>query len=247
MANKQPIKPLIKSQVKSQIKPLIFDTGPIITLVLCRLEWILAPLRKKYGSSFLITPAVQRELIEHPLLTKRFKFEALQALKLIRDGILEVSPAVPATKVTELENLANSSFALEGKLLDVVQSGEVEVVAMALHTKANAVVIDERTLRLLMENPKEMGHLLERRFQKKVTVFPQKLQRFSSSLQGIQVIRSIELVALAYRLGLLDSYLPQQKDAHEVLLDSVLWAAKINGAAVTEGEIEEMKKILLKR
>jgi len=43
------------------------------------------------------------------------------------------------------------------------------------------------------------------------------------------------------------SYLPEQKNGREILLEAVLWAAKFNGAAVTEHEVEEMKDYLLKK
>ena len=48
-------------------KAIFFDAGPIISLVMSRLGWILPLLKKKYGGKFYITPAVSMELIERPL------------------------------------------------------------------------------------------------------------------------------------------------------------------------------------
>lgn len=228
-------------------KTIFFDTGPIISLVMSRMWWILPKLKEQFGGNFYITPAVYRELIERPLTTKRFKFEALQSLKLVRDGVLEVYNKLPKKKIDELTKLANSSFSIKNKTMDIMQEGETESIACAIETKADAIVIDERTLRLFIENNKEMEKLLEHRFKKDVVANPKTMNQFSQQLQTVPIIRSIELVAVAYKLGWLDGYIPKEKGGREVLLDSVLWATKINGSSVTEHEIEEMKLFLLKK
>ena len=69
---------------------------------------------------------------------------------------------------------------------------------------------------------------------------------FSKQLKDVKIIRSIELVAVAYKMGLLNDYLPDQKGGKGTLVDSILWAAKYNGSAVTTKEIEDMKAVLLK-
>jgi len=229
------------------VKALFFDTGPIITLVMSRLVWILPELKKKYGGKFYITPSVKRELVTRPMDIKRFQFEALQASKLIKEGVLEVYEDVPQKEVARLHTIANSSFKIDDQNMEVVQSGEIESVVCALKVGAEAIVMDERTLRLFIENNKEMKALLERRFQKTVSMDLEKMKQFSKELGDIKIIRSVELVGVAYKMGLLDSYLPAQKDARETLVGAVLWAAKFNGAAVTEDEVEEMKDFLLKK
>ena len=229
------------------MKALFFDTGPIITLVMSRMVWILPELKKKYGGKFYITPSVKRELVTRPMDIKRFQFEALQALKLIKDGVLEVYEDVPQKEVARLHAIANSSFKIENKDMEVVQSGEIESVICALKAGAEAMVMDERTMRLFIENNKEMKALLERRFQKTVSVNAEKMKQFSQELGDIQIIRSVELIGVAYRMGLLDSYIPPQKNGREILVEAALWNAKYNGAAVTEDEVEEMKDFLLKK
>lgn len=242
------MKPLQRASVP-EMKPaaLFFDAGPIISLVVSRLSWILPELKKKYSGNFYITPAVQRELVERPLAVRRFEFEALQVMKLIREGTLQLYSQVPLEKVSELQQLANSSFSIENRTMEIIQSGEIESVASALQMNDATVVMDERTLRLFIENRQEMKKLLEHRFQKEVSVDQQNMKKFSDQLQKIKIIRSVELVGVAYKLALLDSYVPLRKDGREILLDSVLWATKYNGCAVTEHEIEEMKEFLLKK
>ncbi|MEK6970000.1 MAG: hypothetical protein AABW48_06245 [Nanoarchaeota archaeon] len=231
---------------EKKIKALFFDTGPIITLVMSRLIWILPLLKNKFGGKFYITPAVKQELITRPLEIKRFEFEALQTLKLIKDGTLEVYDKVPQKKVTELIDLANSSFKINNKNLEIIQEGEVESVACALDIGADAVVMDERTLRLFIENNRDMKRLLERRFQKEIMVDLAKMDQFSAQLNKIKIIRSTELVSTAYKMGLLDDYVPELKKGNEILVDSILWTVKYNGAAISEREINEIKDYLLK-
>ena len=208
--------------------------------------WVLPKLKEQYGGEFYITPAVKRELVEHPITVKRFEFEALQTMKLIEDGVLKVYDKIPKKKVDDLISLANSSFKIGNKTIDLIQSGEMEIIAAALETNADAVIIDERTIRLFIENNREMEKLLERRFRKKVTSNKEKMDQFSQQFKSLKIIRSVELVATAYKLGMLDMYLPKQSGAKELLLDSVLWATKYNGSAVTGGEIQEIKDYLLK-
>ncbi len=234
-------------KVTSSETILFFDTGPIITLVMSRLAHLLPELKKKMNGHFYITPAVKFELIDRPLTVRRFEFEALQVIKMIRDGVLEVYENVPQQNVSELIELANTSFRLDGKTMDVIQEGEMESIATALQIGAAGVVMDERTLRLFIENNQDMKALLELRFQKTVTPDLKKMDAFSSKLQDVTIIRSIELVGVAYRLGLLDDYIPNGKNGREQLLDAVLWNTKFNGCAVTEEEIQELKQFLLRK
>src|SRR3989339_1650723 len=100
-------------------KSIFIDAGPIISLVMSRLIWILPKLKEKWGGHFYITPAVKRELVERPIKVKRFEFEALQVMKLIKEGVLEVYNSVPLKKVEELKDLANNSFKVKDKNIDI--------------------------------------------------------------------------------------------------------------------------------
>lgn len=226
-------------------KVLFFDAGPIITLVMARLAWILPELKRKLNGRFYITPAVKYELVDRPLTVRRFEFEALQVLKMIREGVLVIFENIPRQKVSELISLANTSFRIDGKTMDVIQEGEMESAAAAIALGAEGIVMDERTLRLFIENNREMKALLEMRFQKQVLPDMKKMDKFSSALQGLTIIRSIELVGVAYALGLLESYVPEGKNGREQLLDAVLWDVRYNGCAVTEQEILDLKQFLL--
>ncbi len=231
----------------AQRKTLFWDAGPIITLVMSRLAWILPELKKKLNGHFYLTPAVKYELVDRPLTVRRFEFEALQVMKMIREGVLEVFKDVPRQRVNALIQLANTSFSIGNQNMDIIQEGEMESAAAALEINAEGIVMDERTLRLFIEDNKEMKSLLENRFQKQVAPDFKKMEQFSRALSGLKIIRSIELVGVAYSLGLLDSYIPEGEKGKEQLLDAVLWNTRYNGCAVTEEEIKDIKNILLKK
>ena len=66
-------------------------------------------------------------------------------------------------------------------------------------------------------------------------------------LGGISIIRSAELATAAFSLGLFDDLIPKMQKGKELLLDAVLWGVKSNGCAITENEIEEIKKMMLNK
>jgi hypothetical protein len=227
-------------------KILFFDAGPIITLTMARMIDILKPLKEKFGGKFYITPAVYKELVEEPITIRRFKFEALQVKKLIKEGVLEIYNNVPNTKVASFTNLSNKLYAADKKWMEVIQAGEMSIVVAALKEKT-PIAMDERTMRLLIEDPTSLKTLLERRSRKKVISSQANINKFSSLVKGVVIIRSIELASLAFKLGLFDSYALPGATGKKELLDAILWNAKFNGCAVTENEIEELKAFLLSK
>ena len=72
------------------MKSLVFDTGPLISFAMNNLYWVIRLLKEKYKGDFYITESVKRECVDRPLTSKTFKYEALQNLKLIQDGVIKV-------------------------------------------------------------------------------------------------------------------------------------------------------------
>ena len=226
---------------------IFFDSGPIISLTIARLTWILPELKKHFNGPFYITPAVHYELIERPLQIRRFEFEALQVMKLVRQGTLQVYTKVPTRKVKELTKLVNNTISLNGKNIDIMQEGEMQSIACVLENPGSVLAMDERTLRALVEDQTSLLSLLTARFQKEVVPDKQQLQKCNDTFKNVNIIRSTELVAIAYSLGLLKDFVPPQKDGAEVLLDAVFWAVKYGGCAITGQEIEQLKLEILKK
>src|SRR3989338_8192856 len=83
------------------MKALVLDAGPIISLTMNNLLWILEPLRQKFGGQFLITGEVRNEVVEKPLTIKRFQFEAIQVQGLIDCGTLSIAKTAQGGRDTE--------------------------------------------------------------------------------------------------------------------------------------------------
>jgi hypothetical protein len=221
------------------MKNVIFDSGPIISLTTSNLLWILEELKKNLQGSFSMPLGVKRELIDRPLETRRFKFEALQVQSLIERGVINViTDSAVQQKAQQLSNLANSILSAHGQNIKIVQIGEMETLAAALLFKADAIVIDERITRTLLENPKGLQLLMEKRLHMQLKLNERALSEFEEQTRHITIIRSIELVTIAYEHGLLDKFVVKLPNARRELLESILWSVKLNGCSVTDDEID---------
>jgi uncharacterized protein YlbG (UPF0298 family) len=226
------------------MKSLIFDAGPIISLATNNLLWILEPLKKKFNGKFYITDAVKRELVDRPLETKKFKFEAIQVQRLIENGVLEIiDNSFIKEKTPILLSTANEIFRAYNNYIKIVHFAEMSVIAAALSLNSNVIVLDEKTTRYLIENPKIIVEILRKTLHASIYINENNLKEFKNTVKDIKTIRSIEIVTMAYEHGILDSYITRIPDARKNLLESVLWGVKLNGCAVSKDEIEQIVKI----
>lgn len=218
------------------MKALVFDAGPIISLTMNNLIWILEPLKERFKGRFYISKAVKMELVDKPLTTKRFEFEALQVIQQIKNGVLEVldNPA----KTVELLNLANQCFKAKGQWIKVSHYGDMSSLALALQLNANALVIDERTSRELIENPDTLRNIMRSKLHTNVFVNNENINKLKEYFKGLKIIRSSELAYVACKLNLLNKYIDGA--TRKQLLDSVLWGVKLDGCAISKGEIEQI-------
>ncbi len=229
------------------MKSLIFDAGPIISLTTNDLLWILEPLKKNFKGKFYLTEAVKHELVDRPLETKKFKFEAIKVEKMIEDGILEIiDNAFIRENTPNLLNTANQIFKAYDYDMRIVHFAEMSVIAAAANLNSDAIAIDEKTTRLLIENPRRVGDILKNTLHTPISVNEKNLKDFSDFSKGIKIIRSVELVTMAYEKGYLDEFITKIPDARRNLLESVLWGVKLNGCAVSKDEIEQILKLEIK-
>jgi hypothetical protein len=223
------------------MKSIVLDTGPIISMVTNNLLWLLEPLKNHFKGDFFITKNVKMEMIDHPMQTKKFKFEALQVLNLLENNVIEVADnSEIQDKAVKIFDSSNSIYQAKGKAISILHRTDTECIAAAVYLSADALVVDERTLRLVIEEPEKLRYILEHKLHTKVTIDDKALRRFKSETKLVKVIRSIELVTVAYELGLLNKYILHLDQPKKNLLDAALWGLKLNGAAVSEEEIKEI-------
>ncbi len=227
---------------------LIFDAGPVISFTTNNLLSIAEELKKKHDGDFIIPESVKKELVDNPLQIKRFEFEALQVEQQIECGTFRV---LEDSKTREYANkllgMANSLFRIRGNPIKIVHYGEISTIAAARHNNSDVIVMDERTTRELIENPEHLASHMKEKFRTKVTVNNSALSGLKKEIRGIKVIRSAELIAVAFELGLLDRFIDKCRipdtNVRKLLLDSVLWGVKLEGCSISKEEIEQIMKL----
>ncbi|MFH1376533.1 MAG: hypothetical protein ABIH25_02760 [Candidatus Woesearchaeota archaeon] len=227
------------------MKSIIFDTSTIISIATNNLLWITERLKNQFKGEFIIPKSVEAELVDNPLKTKKFKLAAIIIKDYIDEGVFKLysSPAIRQT-AQKILTLANTIFIKNNNTIKIISIGEAEALALAVHLKSDALAIDERTLRLLVEDPDKLHNILERKMHTKIIINKENLNEFKALAGNIKILRSTELLTITYDLGLLDKYISAKKVMHKhlrkPLLEGALWGLKLRGASISEQEINEI-------
>lgn len=235
------------------MKSLVFDTSPIISIVTNNLLWVLQELKKRFEGEFLIPEAVRKEVIDTPLRSKKFKLEAMQLLSFITAGNIKIYKPPNPKKFQEhslsLLNLANKMFISHENPIQIVHMAEMEAIALAKEMNAEACVVDERTARVIIENPRKLAELLSKKLHTRVDINEDIVKAFEKATEGINLIRSTELLTTAYSLGILDEYMTRDGalikhlNPRRTLLEGLLWGLKLRGCSISESEINEIMRL----
>lgn len=218
------------------MKYLIFDSGPLINFAMNGSLHILEKLKKEFDGEFLITKEVKQEIIDTPLTIKRFELEALQLKSIYDKGIIKLADLTPQQvdelrkKRDEIMNTANTTFKTKKRYIHLIDKGESAVLALSNILNSPYIVIDERTTRILCENPENLKKLLEKKLHTTITANKKNYPYF----KNYKIIRSTELAYIAYKKALFDI-----KDSK--ILEAALYALKYRGCSISEAEIEEIK------
>lgn len=229
------------------MKTLVFDTSTVISLASTNLLWLIRPLKKQFKGKFIIPESVKKELVDRPINSKKFKLEAIMIKDLLMEGNLKLYSEPQINKrVDELLEITNKIYWSKNNPIKIIQKAELEVLVLAMHLKSEALVVDERTLRLLIEDPQTLKGILSSRLRTNITINKKYLSEFQKNLEKVKIIRSTELVYMAYKLKLLDKYITSKKVFHKELskelLEGALWALKLNGCSISGTEINEILK-----
>jgi len=214
-------------------KHLLFDSSALIGFGITGTLPLLEKLKHDYGGKFVVPTAVKQEIIDKAIQTRRFKYQGYRLKKLIDAGVLEVLDETPyRTDIRRLSELANTTFSTNGKAVKIIHPGEIALLVAAHQGSADdAVVVDERTTRLLVETPEQIPALLGGKLHAHIDVDKGKLAQIRRETTSVAILRSTDLCLAAYLKGHVDS----SKD----VLDGLLWALKFAGCAVSGREIKE--------
>lgn len=221
---------------------IVLDSSSIISLAMNSLLYLLKKM-KKPDVKFIITDDIKKEVVEVPLHIKKYELEALMIQQLVSEGVLEMPEAIkisPAEIIREREKLmdtANHTFNARGEWIRIISNGEASCIALAKLAETRnfnvAIMVDERTTRMLCEMPKNLRALLESKLHTSVHAEERNFKFFS----GLKIIRSSELSYIAYKKGLVGIAGSRQ------LIDALLYAVKFKGCAISSQEIEQIKKL----
>lgn len=224
------------------MKYLIFDAGPIISLAMNGMLPVIEKLKEVFPGEFIMTPHVKMEVVDRPMKIKKFKLEAMQVKDMIERGVFKMSSEfVPQQKldqeVKRLLKVTNGVLRTTqtGEKIKIIHDGEAACLAFANLCKCdNAIVIDERTTRMLTESPKNLEKMMEKKLH---TPLDAQLSLLDE-LKDFRFIRSAELLFIAWKKDLIG--FGKGKD----VLDALLYAVKFKGCAISSKEVEDMKRLV---
>ncbi len=226
---------------------IVVDSSTIISCAMNCLLWVFKELKSK-GTRFVVPKGVKKELIDSGLNSKRFKYEAVRLLDYFSDGTFEVYDKDLRQEASKLLSYANSSFYIKNNPLKILQEADAEVAVLGSKINADAIATDERTLRLFAEAPDEIKKMLERRLKSNVRVDSRTLHEFTKDIGKMQVVRSVELIALAYSEGMFNKTTKtnfEDKKIKKDVIEGLLFALKFSGCAVSFKEISNYINLLL--
>ena len=221
---------------------IIFDSSTLISLSMNNLFEEIRGLKKIFRGKFLITKEVKSEIIDKPLNIKRFELEAIRLKQLLDEGILEMPSAVGvndrdiSNATRDILETANKTFYSGNKDIHLIDLGEASALALSkIMTEKdmnNILAVDERTTRMLAEKPESLRKIMEGKLHTKIKTKEQNYVFF----KNFRFVRSTELIYVAYKKGIVKS-----KDKN--ILDALLYALKFKGTAISDEEINEIKKM----
>jgi len=224
------------------MKILIFDSGALISFAMSGLIGEIRNLKKIFGGKFIITKSVKEEIVDKPLTIKRFELEAMMIQQLLDDKILEMPSSLGIDDgeivrgTQEILGVANNIFYTRKRPVHLIDAGEASCLALSriLSGKKieNIIAIDERTTRMLGEKPENLRKLMESKLH--MPVFDKNADY--KLFNGFKFIRSTELIYVAYKKNLISI-------KNKNVLDALLYALKFSGAAISDDEINEIKRI----
>jgi len=230
---------------------IVCDSSSLISLTDSCFIHVIYFLKKKYSGKFIIPVSVEKECVEQPMHIKNYALHAIRLKRAIAEGMIDVveanppmdlpalerarsnPKATPEKRAEELKFIANNIFHVEGTPLRLLHAGEADVLSLALELGVDNILMDERTTRMLVEDPESLRQHLEHELGKQIGINDESLSAFSRATRRLRFFRSTELILLAHELGYFADYGELEKEA----VEASLYKLKYSGCAIGFGEI----------
>ncbi len=220
---------------------ILCDSSSLISITESCFLPMLSALRMHMRGDFLLPERVRYECIDHPLNLKEHTLAAVRMKQALNEGVLVPVEKIDIIKRREdVQWLANNSFFMESRPLKLMHDGESEMLALALELGVSNILIDERTTRLLAEDPYALHSHMESEFGRKIAINENYLKQFRALTSNLNIFRSSELLAVAYEHGFFKPY----KNLERHALEAALYGLKFAGCGISFDEIEEYLRSL---
>lgn len=228
---------------------IVVDSSSIISCSMNCVSWIFDELKEK-GFQFVVPKAVEKEVIYSGLETQKFKFESIRVMRHFITKSFTVVEDHYSGMTSTLLNYANSSFRVKNQNLKILQEADAEVAALAKQINADAILTDERTLRLLIESPDSLQGLMQHRLHTDVQVNKNSVHEFQRQVGNIPVFRSADLAAYAASAGIFDEMIETtkiyDKNSRKDVIEGVLFALRFSGCGISFEEINDYVNLLMR-
>jgi len=214
---------------------IVCDASSLISLTDSCFVHVIYFLKKRHKGHFIIPPTVERECVAQPMQLRMHALHAIRLKRAILDGMIDVVSLGSKKKADEIKWIANNIFYANGTPLRLLHQGEAEMLTLAQESGVDNLLIDERTTRMLSEDPESLRLHLEREFRRPISVDSDNLSAFSRLTHGMRFFRSSELLLLSYEKGYFADYGKLEKEA----IEASLYRLKYAGCAIGMGEIDD--------
>ncbi len=208
----------------------VVDSSTIISLSINCLLNIFDKFKER-GHRFIIPVWVYDEVVKNSIRIQRFAFEGYRIKKRVEEGIFEVYHGKISQQAREFLSYINRSFYAKNNPIRIIHPADAEAMILAKRI-GDALIVDERNMRMVTENPEGMQKLLERKLHRHIRVDKKNLKEALSFIEDLPVLRSVDLVCVAWKDGLIPY------DSKDVL-KSILLSLKFSGCAISFDEINQ--------
>ncbi len=220
-------------------KNIVCDSSGLISLADTGNLGVLKFLSAQ-GISFYITPGVKSEITTRPMSIKKYALSAIRLQKCIDDGVLRLLASVTLHEQTQrILKAANSMMYAGSKPLELLQLGEAECLSIFASASAHMLLVDEKTTRLLVENPHKLRETIQTRSSEGIRLDQARRDEFASLTRDVACLRSSELLAFAYSKGYFDDF----RNLKEEAFKASIYALRDSGCGLAASEIVEYENM----
>ncbi|MEM3399217.1 MAG: hypothetical protein QXP42_00085 [Candidatus Micrarchaeia archaeon] len=218
---------------------VVCDSSSLISLTEACFTELIMKIPEYLQGRLLIPKSVLYECIEHPREIKEYALSAIRLKKALDSGAIHVVEHPEIQRATsKVVDVANRIFFIKGKPMKILHKGEGEMLALSRIIGTKNILMDERTTRILVEDPYSLAEHLEKEFGHKVQINHENLRKFQREFGDINIFRSSELLIVAYEHGFFDDY----GDLAREIIEASLYRLKFAGCSIS---FEEIQKYML--